>query len=113
MDILKILKTPGVHENTVRALFHGHQIHFDGDVPEFENPLVLLGFMNRSGSNLLGIYLRDVPGFSGFSEDLNSVTIQNQCKLKNLNAFPTISAALRMGAPGATVTVSRPHGIRC
>jgi LPS sulfotransferase NodH len=100
MDILKILKTPGVHENMVRKLFHGHQIHFDGDVPEFETPLVLLGFKNRSGSNLLGSYLRDLPGFSGFWEDLNWNRIQNQCKLKNLNAFPNYFHSTQNGRPG-------------
>lgn len=40
-----------------------------------DHPLICLGFTNRSGSNLLGSYLRKCPPFAGFREDLNPSTI--------------------------------------
>jgi trehalose 2-sulfotransferase len=89
MILPKILDThTGVHENKVRELFHDKQSHFDGDAPEFETPLILLGFFNRSGSNLLGNHLRDLPDFSGFKEELNHPAIKSIIKRKNLNSFP-------------------------
>jgi len=88
MKLPKLLETSGVHEQKVRELFDGSRLHFDGGAPEFETPLVLLGFFNRSGSNLLGNYLRDLRGFSGFGEHLNWTVIQNTCKRKELTSFP-------------------------
>ena len=88
MKLPKLLETPGVHEQKVRELFDGPKLHFEGDAPEFETPLVLLGFFNRSGSNLLGNYLRNLPGFSGFGEHLNWTVIQNTCKRKEVASFP-------------------------
>lgn len=42
----------------------------------YDHPLICLGFTNRSGSNLLGSYLRKCPPFAGFREDLNPSTIR-------------------------------------
>lgn len=49
---------------------------YEDEEPVFNHPLICLGFTNRSGSNLLGSYLRDCPPLSGFREDLNTSTIE-------------------------------------
>lgn len=77
----------GGHEEQVRALFKDG-FAFTGDSPEFQTPLVLLGFFNRSGSNLLGSHLRDLNGVGGFKENLNHPVIRKVAEQEGLTSFP-------------------------
>jgi len=88
MQLPGLLEKPNVHEQKLHGIFRPSQLCFTGSEPEFDVPLVLLGFYNRSGSNLLGSYLKDLPGFSGFGEHLNWTVIENRKKRKALGSFP-------------------------
>jgi trehalose 2-sulfotransferase len=98
---------PGVSEHLRPALLPAGTdlIRTDGNVHEKEiqkslaivrfqessppaGRLVVLGFVNRCGSNLLGEYLRSLPGLSGFHESLNHDVVVNRCAEKGLHSFP-------------------------
>lgn len=83
----KLLTTPGGHEKEVRNLFPD-SFAYAGDAPEFKTPLVLLGFFNRSGSNLLGSHLRGLKGVGGFKEHLNHPVIRNVSARQGMAGFP-------------------------
>lgn len=61
---------------------------YDDAEPVFNHPLICLGFTNRSGSNLLGSYLRDCPPLSGFREDLNTSTIEMHAARLGADTLP-------------------------
>lgn len=81
------LVTIGIHENKIRALYND-AVHFTGNSPVFEEPLYLLAFSNRSGSNLLAHYMRSVPYFGGFHEQLNHPTVKTQAAAGECASFP-------------------------
>lgn len=87
MDSVKFLLQGGVHEAQIRGLFGGSAT-FDGAAPVFDHPLYLLGFSNRSGSNLLAEYLRSTSCFSGFNEQLNHETVREQARKLSVQSFP-------------------------
>lgn len=86
MKVIDLLTTPGVHEQHVRKYF-GERAFFTSGQQVFAGPLVLLAFSNRSGSNLLGDYLRSA-GFPGFHEQLNYPTILTTADREQLHSFP-------------------------
>lgn len=81
------LETPGVHEKEIKRFFKGN-VQFDGDAPVFDEPLYLLAFSNRSGSNLLASYLRATPYFGGFHEQLIHSTVTTQATDGACETFP-------------------------
>lgn len=88
-----------VHETEIRKYIA--TVHYEGGVP-LDTQLVLLGFFNRSGSNLLAEYLRSLPGLTGFGEYLNHPTVINRCTKEGIDSFPDYirSLAERAGTPG-------------
>lgn len=84
---IKAFVPRGGHEPRIRAQF-GARARFDGAAPVFDQPLFLLGFYNRSGSNLLAEYLRSTRKFSGFGENLNADLVRTTCQQEQLASFP-------------------------
>lgn len=82
-----LIATPGIHETRLRDRF-GDRFAFDGTAPEFSGPLVLLGFFNRSGSNVLGRHLKGTRGFGGFTEQLNHPVVGTVSDRQGLSSFP-------------------------
>ena len=83
----------GNHQREIEAFFRG-RVRYGGSEPVFSQPLVLLGFTNRSGSNLLGEYLRLTGNFSGFHEHLNASAVRNMAERTEARTFPDHMAAL-------------------
>lgn len=94
------LATQGVHEQKLRQFF-GDKFAFTESEPVINGPLVCLGFTNRSGSNLLGGYLRAQPGLLGFHEQLNYEPVLKQSELHKVDAFPDYIAGLGHARPKA------------
>lgn len=96
------LKIPGIHEKEIIKFFKG-DVKFTGQTHVFEEPLYLLAFSNRSGSNLLASHLRTVPYFGGFHEQLIYSTVQNQATEGGCRSFPELIqfASTNYGRPGA------------
>lgn len=86
MSVISFLSRTGVHEKSLRSFFKG-DVQYDGPAI-FDHPLYCLGFFNRSGSNLLGSYLRATPFFSGFYEQLNFDTVQTRSGEWGISSFP-------------------------
>lgn len=86
-NFLARLRRPGSHEVELLRLL-GEAAYFRGDAPVFDQPLHLLAFVNRSGSNLLGEFLRMTTVFSGFREELNHVQVARVCRERGIGAFP-------------------------
>lgn len=63
------------------------QVAFEGSEP-VGGQLVLLGFFNRSGSNLLGDYMRQLPGLTGLNEHLNQQFVLKKCREAGIDSFP-------------------------
>lgn len=72
------------HETEIRKALG--QVTYSGS-QSLRQGLVLLGFVNRSGSNLLGEYLRTLPGLSGFKEKLNHPTVIKACRESSFDTF--------------------------
>ena len=91
----------GPHERNIRMLFPG-AFAWRGREPLFPNPLYLLAFTNRSGSNLLADYLRQTGEFRGFGEGLNWDTVQRSLDRHPVTSFPDYVARLAgpVNAPG-------------
>lgn len=84
--VFRLLHDPGVHETKIRAHFRS-RVQYDG-APVFEHPLLLLGFTNRCGSNLLAGYLRERPGLAGFHEQLNFDFVMAHSAREGIRNFP-------------------------
>lgn len=89
MSSSDLLKAPGIHEKEI-AKFFKNAVAFSGQVPVFEEPLYLLAFSNRSGSNLLASHLRSTPYFGGFNEQLIHSTVQKQAIAGGCQTFPEL-----------------------
>lgn len=77
------------YEQHIKHIFGAQNIRFTGTSPIFETPLILIGFTNRSGSNLLCDYLRQTGRIQGLGEMLNYPAVR---KLKHdhaLEDFPS------------------------
>ncbi|WOI35318.1 Stf0 family sulfotransferase (plasmid) [Tritonibacter scottomollicae] len=97
MTVISLLSATGVHEKALRRFFKGDVFHNGSKI--FDHPLYCIGFHNRSGSNLLADYLRNTPYFSGFHEQLNFNTVENQSSEWGVKNFPDFirEATIRFG----------------
>lgn len=91
------------HIQAIQDIF-GPQGAYDLSEPVFEYPLTCLGFTNRSGSNLLGSYLRDSPAFSGFKEDLLPSTVRTHANRLGATSFAQTLRLLSEERLGESVT---------
>ena len=81
------LVTKPSHEKVISDHFKGN-VRFEGTAPVFAQPLWILAFTNRSGSNLLGEYLGNHPGLGGFGETLNHTNVVRVSTAKGIASFP-------------------------
>lgn len=91
------------HIQAIQEIF-GQQSPCDLSEPVFDYPLTCLGFTNRSGSNLLGSYLRDCPAFSGFKEDLLPSTVRTHANRLGATSFAQTLRLLSEERLGDSVT---------
>lgn len=87
MKLPESIASVGIHEKTIREKFND-KVYYRGDAPVFDGPLVLLAFVNRSGSNLLASHMRTVPRLAGFHEQLNWTTVLNTSERQGISNFP-------------------------
>lgn len=83
-DIFK----PRNHELAILRHFGEASFYHGGCV--FDAPLYLLGFSNRSGSNLMAEYLASTKAFAHFKEDLNSDIVIKRSKTLKIDSFPEV-----------------------
>ena len=87
------LVTKASHASIISGHFKDN-VRFDGSTPVFDQPLWILAFTNRSGSNLLGEYLGNHPGLGGFGEVLNYTNVLRTSTAKGLASFPDYIEAI-------------------
>lgn len=83
----------GSHQREIERLFSG-RVRYLAEEPSLPFPLVLMAFTNRSGSTLLGEYLRLTGNFAGFYEHLNGFAVKNMLEGTQASSFPDHIAAL-------------------
>lgn len=76
---------PNDHERPIVAHF-GRNASYDGGM-RFDVPLYLIGFSNRSGSNLLAEHLASTGKFALFEENLNFDTVIDSAKNAPFETF--------------------------
>ena len=98
--LLRRLAFPQNHEKVIRSFF-GERVQYSGTEPVFSYPLYLLGFSNRTGSNLLAEYLRATKAFGGFREQLNHTSVVTLSESMGITTFPDyfIKVATKFGTP--------------
>ena len=84
---LEILSRPGGHERRLRALY-GEDAAYLETGPVFDKPLVIVGFTNRSGSNLLVDYVRQAGRANGGGEYLNGDVLETLHAQHGFKRFP-------------------------
>lgn len=84
-NLLKGIAKPGVHEADLEKFFRG-KMQFSESTPEFDRPLLIMAFTNRSGSNLACDYARQCNRIGGAGEYLNRDIVKNASE--NLDSFP-------------------------
>lgn len=95
--LLDRVSRPGLHEREITAFLGADNVAFQGSEPVFDYPLVLLGFSNRSGSTLLGEYLRQSKMVHGLGEFCNHDFVRNQTLKAGLETFPDLIQKLEKG----------------
>lgn len=85
-SILDILSKPGIHEAEVSKYFP-FNLPFSAEIPVFNNPLTIMAFTNRCGSNLLADYLNQTSKIGGFHESLNHDTIRRMSINERIDKF--------------------------
>ena len=75
----------GVHQEKLTA--HFKDLKLPDDARSFDNPVCIMLFTNRSGSNVLGEYLRATHQFSGFVEALNYRRVIKYSQQNGLSSF--------------------------
>ena len=75
----------GVHQEKLTA--HFKDLKLPDDARSFGSPVCIMLFTNRSGSNVLGEYLRATHQFSGFVEALNYRRVIKYSQQNELNSF--------------------------
>ncbi|MEM6408850.1 MAG: Stf0 family sulfotransferase [Pseudomonadota bacterium] len=104
---MRRLSQSSAHEKRISPHFGG-RTRFTGTAPEFDQPLYILAFVNRSGSNLLGEYLRKTNRFRGFREALNHPTVIEQSSRAGCESFPDYMRHLSRDGAGQ----NRPLGVK-
>ncbi|MCA0998649.1 Stf0 family sulfotransferase [Alloyangia pacifica] len=84
---LQILSRPGGHERRLRDLY-GTEASYRASGPAFDTPLVIVGFTNRSGSNLLVDYIRQAGKANGGGEYLNGGVLETMQAQHGFKRFP-------------------------
>lgn len=84
----------GPHEKQIRSFFPGTFERDAAEPPIFSKPLYILGFTNRSGSNMLADYLRQTGQLRGFGEGLNWDEIRRNLETCATASFPDYIARL-------------------
>ncbi|AWI86745.1 hypothetical protein CEW88_23565 (plasmid) [Alloyangia pacifica] len=84
---LETLSRPGGHERRLRALY-GEDAAYLETGPVFDKPLVIVGFTNRSGSNLLVDYVRQAGRANGGGEYLNGDVLETLHAQHGFKRFP-------------------------
>ncbi len=87
MTPLKVLAEHGPHERRISRMYGGRML-YDGSTPEFDFPLLIIAFTNRSGSSLLGELLRQTGRCTGFGEPLNADQAKLLADTYGLSSFP-------------------------
>lgn len=83
----------GKHQQEIEELFSG-RVHYLASEPILSHPLVVMAFTNRSGSMLLGEYLRLTGNFIGFHEHLNGFAVKRMAEGTKARSFPDHVLAL-------------------
>jgi trehalose 2-sulfotransferase len=86
--LIEELFNPQDHEVAVTKHF-GSLAYYQGSLI-FDAPLYLLGFSNRSGSNLMAEHLYSTERFALFEESLNSDIVIDTAKSMGLKGFPEV-----------------------
>lgn len=89
------------HEIAISRLFDGN-VRFEGAEPIFDEPLLVLLFTNRSGSNLLAELLNGTGWTCGLDEFLNAEVVAEATRASQYRSFPDYVAATvrRVAADG-------------
>ncbi|MEL6550914.1 MAG: Stf0 family sulfotransferase [Pseudomonadota bacterium] len=106
-DLINRLSQFSHHEEQIGAYFGG-RTRFTGKAQEFDYPLYVMAFVNRSGSNLLGEYLRKTDRFRGFRESLNHQVVLEMSARGGYESFPDYMRHLSRDAAGR----NRPLGVK-
>jgi len=94
--IFKAISQECSHEKILQKLFRAN-CTYDGPVV-FSDPLMLLGFTNRCGSNLLAAYLRAAKGVTGFQEQLNHDVVANVSREAGIDSLAGYMLYVSKGA---------------
>jgi len=94
--IYKTLSQECSHEKILRKLFKAN-CTYDGPAV-FTSPLMLIGFTNRCGSNLLAEHLRAAKGANGFHEQLNHDVVTKVSCDQGIQSFPDYIRQVSIGA---------------
>lgn len=81
------------HEARIMRHFSGG-VSFTGNQPILSQGLIILGFTNRSGSNMLADYMRQTRQIGGLGEYLNADTAMKQSELRGVDNFADYIASL-------------------
>lgn len=95
--VLGPLTRPGLHEGKILNQLGKDRVSFTGSAPEFKGRLILLAFTNRSGSTLLGEYMRQTGMIHGLGEFSNHDFVIRQMEKAQLNSFPDLIRHLNKG----------------
>lgn len=87
MKTQKLLKQTSIHEKLISEAFN-MDTAYEGEIPCFNFPLILLAFTNRCGSNYFAELLRSTNVFAGFHEQLNGDTVSRMRSYTHANSFP-------------------------
>jgi trehalose 2-sulfotransferase len=87
------LSAQGAHEKFITEHFHG-QMKYDGKGAVFDEPLFIVAFTNRCGSNLLADYLRQSGLIGGLHESLNHDAVARKSKAAGVDSFPAFIRVL-------------------
>lgn len=98
----RLLRPLGEHERRIAAQFDG-KCRWTGKAPAFDRDLLVLGFTNRSGSNLLADYLCQTKLVQPVGEYLNWNGVVDHATEKGIATFPDYIRFLVARGP------ARPH----
>jgi len=76
----------GVHEKHLRNYFK--EFNYTSDSKPLNRPISILLFTNRSGSTIIGEYLRATHRFTGFGEPLNYKLVIKRSEREQIRTFP-------------------------
>lgn len=98
--LLTALALPGPHEQKLQDLFAG-RMTFTGAAPVFEQPLMIVAFSNRSGSNLVCDYALQSGRVGGAGEFLNHDVVATQSAKHGITCLPDYIRHLHRTLAGA------------